>query len=526
MPDITDLSISELTPVASAADTDLFETSEVDGTDPSGYVSKRISLGVIADFIGRIFRFPSALTTTDKTIVGAINEVKADAGSDVSVTNTIPSSDETKRVATVTIDETPTDINADDTEAILRRVFGEHTVEGNPVTFDAYLGLETVKSLTLTMNPIQNLHGYDKPWPGGAGNNKWNEDWERGYISNIDGQNTDSQNHIRSKTFSVCESSTEYCFIKPAGQWFGVFWYSSDNSYIDFSVFASDAQKVITSPSNAVKFKICTGGASTPVTTYSGGVACNYPATVTTYAPYANICPISGRDSVDVVVTGKNQFNKNGTDTDNGYVDNNYLWSDGSLRSSTNWFVSEYIELLSALTISGLPSSDATNPALIFYTADKTFISGITYRNNPILANITIPNNAKYIRISVPKANKDTIQVETSITATAYEPYTAQTKTITFPSTIYGGTDEVVGGVGTSTYGYIASYNGETLPGYWISDRDVYAEGTTPTTGAEVCYELATPSPFNTAPTPIELNKGNNVVSSDADDLELTYSVG
>ena len=45
----------------------------------------------------------------------------------------------------------------------------------------------------------------------------------------------------------------------------------------------------------------------------------------------------------------------------------------------------------------------------------------------------------------------------------------------------------------TLPYGHIASYNGESLPGMWWSDRDVYSYGTTPTTGAEVVYELAIP---------------------------------
>ena len=39
---------------------------------------------------------------------------------------------------------------------------------------------------------------------------------------------------------------------------------------------------------------------------------------------------------------------------------------------------------------------------------------------------------------------------------------------------------------------YIASYNGETLPREWISDRDEYTAGTTPTIGAEVAYRLDT----------------------------------
>ena len=43
----------------------------------------------------------------------------------------------------------------------------------------------------------------------------------------------------------------------------------------------------------------------------------------------------------------------------------------------------------------------------------------------------------------------------------------------------------------TKTHKCIRSYNGETLPGAWISDRDEYVPGTTPTTGAFVVYELA-----------------------------------
>lgn len=60
--------------------------------------------------------------------------------------------------------------------------------------------------------------------------------------------------------------------------------------------------------------------------------------------------------------------------------------------------------------------------------------------------------------------------------------------------TVYGGTFDALTGVLTVTHDYIASYAGETLPGVWISDRDVYAAGTTPTTGAQVVYELETPT--------------------------------
>lgn len=105
-----------------------------------------------------------------------------------------------------------------------------------------------------------------------------------------------------------------------------------------------------------------------------------------------------------------------------------------------------------------------------------------------------------------------------------WEPYQpGTTATITFPETIYGGTVDAVTGVGSKEWGFIASYNGESLPGEWISDRDVYASGTTPTTGAQVAYKLATPEPFQASGNQaLPAVAGLNTVYTDGDSLEVT----
>lgn len=48
-------------------------------------------------------------------------------------------------------------------------------------------------------------------------------------------------------------------------------------------------------------------------------------------------------------------------------------------------------------------------------------------------------------------------------------------------------------GIWTKRCGIIDSYNGETLPGVWMSSKDVYVSGNSPTIGATVVYALATP---------------------------------
>lgn len=115
------------------------------------------------------------------------------------------------------------------------------------------------------------------------------------------------------------------------------------------------------------------------------------------------------------------------------------------------------------------------------------------------------------------------IQLEVGSTPTAYEPYQGSTTTLTLPETIYGGTVDAVSGVGSKEWGFIASYSGEALPGEWISDRDVYSPGTTPTTGAQVAYKLATPEPFQaTGAQPIPALAGENTVYTDGDNLIIS----
>ena len=69
----------------------------------------------------------------------------------------------------------------------------------------------------------------------------------------------------------------------------------------------------------------------------------------------------------------------------------------------------------------------------------------------------------------------------------------------------------------------IAHYNGETLPGEWISDRDAYAPGTTPTTRAQVVYELATPITYALTPQEISTFLGTNNIWADTGDTTVTY---
>ena len=113
--------------------------------------------------------------------------------------------------------------------------------------------------------------------------------------------------------------------------------------------------------------------------------------------------------------------------------------------------------------------------------------------------------------------------VLTSADFTAYKEKQKLISWQTEAGTVYGGTLDVTTGVLTVTWANIASYDGETLPGRWISDRDVYASGTTPTTGAQVVYELAEPVEYTLSATEILTMNGLNNIWADTGNVTATY---
>ena len=129
--------------------------------------------------------------------------------------------------------------------------------------------------------------------------------------------------------------------------------------------------------------------------------------------------------------------------------------------------------------------------------------------------------------------NPETIMIEENDEITDFGSFGTAT-TISFPTaagTVYGGTLTIYeNGTGklTSTMAEIASYNGEALPGAWISDRDVYDPEGTPTTGARVVYELAEPVAYDLSAAEVNavitsLGGLNNVYADSGDILYIRY---
>ena len=172
------------------------------------------------------------------------------------------------------------------------------TVTGNPVSFTAKAA--PLKQLKVAFSPKQDLHGYDSPWPAGGGANKWDEEWETGWIGWA-GQNAPSDNQIRSKGFIPVVAGETYRVVSSIN--IQVFYYDANKDFISYHESSLPSQSTFTIPSGCAYIRFYTyyssyGG------TYKNDIAINYPSSVTTYSPYSNICPILGWDSLTVYHSG------------------------------------------------------------------------------------------------------------------------------------------------------------------------------------------------------------------------------
>ena len=77
MADITEITIPELETASSITSTDLMEIAKVNSSADTGYDSKKISATMLGNFVAGDLEYQSDLQTTAKTLIGAINELKA-----------------------------------------------------------------------------------------------------------------------------------------------------------------------------------------------------------------------------------------------------------------------------------------------------------------------------------------------------------------------------------------------------------------------------------------------------------------
>ena len=243
-----------------------------------------------------------------------------------------------------------------------------------------------------------------------------------------------------------------------------------------------------------------------------------------------NICPISGWEGMTVNASGKNLFN-----ADTYYGD--YKQSDGSYYLSANNLTNIQIPLKAFIGKTVTFSAEATVGETPISLRARTFVNGRWTNGNTATNNATSTisitatpvTDDDYVYVTYSSGGSSSVtlrnvQLEEGSAVSDFAPFgrSIPISWETEAGTVYGGKLDVLTGILT-VYPYYASYSGEALTGRWISDRDVYAVGTTPTIGAQVVDMSGTGTEVQLEAHDVASLLGQNNIFADTGDTSCEY---
>lgn len=339
----------------------------------------------------------------------------------------------------------------------------EKSVSGAIASFDDGMDNMPLKSLTVDIDPVQDLHGYDAPYPAGGGKNKLNitatTDTVNGVTLTvnsdgsvvINGTASALTEFVLNDNLNLVEGSVYTLSGSPA---------NSDTTKWKLRVYNSN--DYIDSGSG-VGFTFASGATvkKCSIVVYSGTQVTNiklWPmirlssVSDSTFAPYSNICPITGWTGVNVMRTGINLFDPTLNDNYGAYNSN----SDGTVTVTFNddeaWTTRRILPL-KAGTYSIKMFTDSGYAQIA--TSEDNY-AGRSTINNANLSKIFTLTSDGGIKFkfglgasSYPVTCGIALSVGSS-PASSFVPYQGQTYPIAFPSeagTVYGGTLDVLSGV-------------------------------------------------------------------------------
>lgn len=450
------------------------------------------------------------------------------------------------------------------------------TLSGSLVTFTTKKALPLI-DCKAEINPVQDLHGYEHPWPAGGGKNKLS-------LASLTLGGTESRTKrveidaIQAGTyvFTATNTGTEASIVNYGLQFFDAVTGGSKVGDVH-----NGAIFTLTGEAKSVYFYMDSDSYSAWKTVILSNMMVRLSSVSdATFSPYSNICPITGWTGAKVTRTGKNLF-----DYSKITVDRRIDITNGNAVGvgSNDFYVSDYTPISGGQTYTlNFSYSSSANYGAAFYDAQKNFISGIRTGSATSTAPFTFtsPSDAEYIRFTSHVPNTipaSEVMLELGSTATAYEPYSGTTYSITFPSeagTVYGGSLDVTNGVLTvEKYGIMVNESNHRFAkygNYWhITPYDyptikvvsggtapvlVYSDITSGNTkwgtaqngtqmftratdwtgvfnsvdeltalGITVVYELATPITYQLTPQEITTLIGTNNVWADTGDITVTY---
>ena len=337
-----------------------------------------------------------------------------------------------------------------------------------------------MRKCEVTLEPIQDLHGQDAPYPAGGSSNIWDEEWEIGLVDASSGQNTPNNNYSRTKNYIPVDADTSYYLVFPSGVTLYLRFYDAEKNYLGYSQKNSAAaitpSQVSASFATAAYLRFCWDGQI-----YNNNIAINYPSTDHSYHPYSNICPITGWTGADVNVDGKNILPNNYSAYS---IDAAYAFIPAIMPKNVNAIMSfkdkdtsvDVSNCSMGFVLEREPNESVSDIRWCMQNGNVKNVTNNSSSNHPnILCNgiIIFPRSEGAFNKIFARWD---IQVEYGDTKTDYEPYSGTTASVTFPDTVYGGSYEFVsGGLKSGYKKFVVDEN--TSISYSSSAKGFYVNG-------------------------------------------------
>ena len=439
------------------------------------------------------------------------------------------------------------------------------------------------KRVVVSIEPVQDLHGYDSPWP--AGGNAQLLDIPDAPETTRNGVTYRIENGVIYANGTCTYGFSPFTDIRvefPSGTYtFSAQLLSGSIAGVNnsFNGFDSGDNRTWLVPFGigALPVKVTkTADIRRIGAAFNSGAVFNNAAIafqieagseMSAFRPYSNICPITGWTGAKVTRRGKNLFDIEKWLTDNGstYTKN----GDYTLFNASSNLYSNFCSLpqgTKTVSFSFGSGTVATNTRIRVLYADGT-INSNRY-DSPVTGDIV----GIALNWSGSGAIEFKCQVELGSTATDYEPYVGDTYDITFPSsagTVYGGTltidadgggelvvDRAIVDLGTLSWASLSwgyrsssisdvakkpnknsyaanivssryktqSYSATAAYGIALSSDGLL--GITDTSASptgDLCYELATPVTYTLTAEQILLLPGINNIWSDCGNTTIEY---
>jgi len=371
-----------------------------------------------------------------------------------------------------------------------------NTASGAIASFDDGADNRPIRKLVAQIEPVQDLHGQDSPYPAGCGKNKlktggliqgapsdttFGNATKRTFTlgtfvtdltpNNYYQPNRVTQVSVAENAISVTTDAAAYALALPmTGLTVGAVYVVSavkTNGVITVSFYKEDGTFISNTVENPANFTV-------PAETYytlihfnptGGGTQATYTdiqlelgSSATSFAPYENLCPISGHTGAEITQRGKNllpdDYSVYDSISSGNYLVLNDVVPPGELARFT------FIDKDTSVVIPSDVNFGFVAEDLVQGSSPINFNWAI-YRGQPNNESRMLNNGAGissgiYARnvFMYPKTKEtfDTIfsryyvMVELGDIKTDFEPYTGNQISVTFPETIYGGEDEVISG--------------------------------------------------------------------------------